>query len=159
MLPQAKFVFIHRHPFPMFNSYLHRFPGLFKQRPNYAALLDPKYAALFNGQVLRRRILLAVFRSKMMSRSLLACLVDSFKYYIAHVGKLPKDQYVSVRYEDACADPATSLRHISQALSLNFTPRVPPKFVSPRNLSIPESVKQLYDRCVEEMTPYFQHCN
>ena len=24
---------------------------------------------------------------------------------------------------------------------------------------IPESVKQLYDRRVEEMTPYFQHCN
>lgn len=34
-----------------------------------------------------------------------------------------------------------------------------PKFVSPRNLSIPEIVKQPYDRRVEEMTPYFQHCN
>jgi hypothetical protein len=53
MLPQAKFVFIHRHPLHMFNSFLHGFPALLTQRSNYAALIDPRYETLFGRLPLR----------------------------------------------------------------------------------------------------------
>lgn len=158
MLPKAKFIFIHRHPLQMFNSYLHGFPAILKERSNYAALLDKRYRELFSRMPLRRQLFLAVFRSKMMSRLLLTRLVESFEYYMTHVSKLPPEQYASVRYEDLCTDPVGTLSGIGKQLGLNLIPRVPEKFVSPRHLPIPERVKQHYAKRVEEMTPYLQHC-
>ena len=158
MLPRAKFIFIHRHPMPMFNSYLLGFPSLLTTRSNYAALLDKRYDALFRRFSLRRQLFLLAFRSKMMSRHLLSRLIESFQYYMAHVAKIPAEQFVSVRYEDLCADPASCLSAIGKQLRLNLTPRIPAKFVAPRNLSIPEGVKRLYSNRVADMTPYLQHC-
>jgi hypothetical protein len=158
MLPKAKFIFIHRHPLAMFNSYLHGFPAVLKERSNYAAMLDKRYDALFNGFSLRRQLFLAVFRSKMMSRLLLTRLIESFQYYLANVSQLPPEQYASVRYEDLCADPVGCLNGIGKQLNLNLVPRVPPKFVSPRHLVIPERVKQHYAARVKDMTPYLEHC-
>jgi hypothetical protein len=158
MLPEAKFIFIHRHPLSMFNSYLHGFPGLLKQRSNYAAMLDKRYDALFAGLPFRRQLFLAVFRSNMMYRLLLTRLVESFSYYVAHVPKLPPEQYVSVRYEDVCADPVRSLSQIGERLHLGLVPRVPPKFVAPRHIPVPERVKKHYAHRVDEMAPYLQYC-
>src|ERR1700730_1282475 len=84
MLPKAKFVFIYRNPLHMFNSYLHGFPAILKERSNYAALLDQRYDALFSRFSLRRQLFLAAFRSNTMSRLLLTRLVESFQYYMAH---------------------------------------------------------------------------
>ena len=158
MLPRAKFIFIHRHPLSMFNSYLHGFPAILTQRSNYASLLDKRYDALFGRSSLRRRLFLAVFRSNMMSRLLLTRLIESFQYYLAHVSQLPPELYVSVRYEDLCADPAGCLSRIGSQLRLNIVPRVPAGFVAPRHLSVPERVKRHYAERVADMAPYLQHC-
>ena len=158
MLPRAKFIFIHRHPLSMFNSYLHGFPAILTQRSNYASLLDKRYDALFGRSSLRRRLFLAVFRSNMMSRLLLTRLIESFQYYLAHVSQLPPEQYVSVRYEDLCADPVGCLSRIGTQLRLNLVPRVPAGFVAPRHLPVPERVKRHYAERVADMAPYLQHC-
>ena len=158
MLPRAKFIFIHRHPLPMFNSYLHGFPAILTQRSNYAALLDKRYDALFRRLPLRRQLFLAVFRSNMMSRLLLTRLVESFQYYMAHIARLPPERYVSVRYEDLCADPAGCLSGIGKQLGFDLVPRVPAKFVAPRHLPIPERVKRHYARRAGDLAPYLQHC-
>lgn len=159
MLPQAKFIFIHRHPLPMFNSYLHGFPGLLKQRSNYAALLDKRYDALFGRLPFRRQMFLAVLRSNMMSRLLLKRLVESFQYYMSHVSRLPAEQYVSVRYEDVCADPAGTISRIGDRLGVKLEPRIPTNFVAPRNLRIDERVKRQYAERVQDMTPYLTNCH
>jgi hypothetical protein len=159
MLPQARFIFIHRHPLPVLNSYLHGFPGILTRRSNYAALLDKRYGALFGRFPLRRQLFLAAFRSKMISRLLLTRLIESFEYYIAHIAKLPPEQYVSVRYEDLCADPAGCLSGIGKQLGLDLVPRVPAKFVAPRHLHIPEGVKRHYASRVDDMAPYLEHCH
>jgi hypothetical protein len=159
MLPQAKFIFIHRHPLPMFNSYLHGFPGILTRRSNYAAMLDKRYDALFGRFPLRRQLFLAAFRSKRISRLLLTRLIESFQYYMTHIQKLPTEQYVSVRYEDLCADPAGCLSGIGRQLRLDLVPRVPAKFVAPRHLTIPESVKRHYAGRVDDLVPYLEHCH
>ncbi len=158
MLPQARFIFIHRHPLPMLNSYLHGFPGILKERSNYAALLDKRYDALFSGWSLRRQLFIAAFRLNTMPRLLLTRLVESFRYYMAHVAGLPREQYAWVRYEDLCADPVGCLSGIGEQLRLDLVPRVPAKFVAPRHLPIPERVKRHYARRVDDIAPYLQHC-
>ena len=158
MLPQAKFVFIHRHPLPMLNSFLHGFPGMFEERSNYAALLDKGYDALFSRFSLRRQLFLAAFRSNSMPRLLLTRLIESFQYYMAHVPRLLAGHYASVRYEDLCADPVGCLSGIGKQLGLDLSPRVPAKFVAPRHLPIPKRVKQHYARRIDDIAPYLQHC-
>lgn len=158
MLPQAKFIFIHRHPLPMFNSYLYGFPAILAQRSNYAALLDKRYDALFSRLQLRRKLFLMVFRSAIICRLLLARLTQSFQYYLAHLPQLPPEQYVSIRYEDLCADPAGCLSHIGAHLQLDLVPRMPSQFIAPRNLPLLERVRRHYTSRIAEMTPYLQHC-
>ncbi len=158
MLPEAKFIFIHRHPLPMFNSYLHGFPAILKERSNYAALLDKRYDALFGRFPLRRYLFLAAFRSGAVSHLLLTRLIESFQYYMTHIQRLPAGQYASVRYEDLCADPAGCLSGIGEQLRLDLVPRVPAKFVVPRHLPIPERVIRQYESRANEIAPYLQHC-
>jgi hypothetical protein len=158
MLPQAKFIFIHRHPLPMFNSYLYGFPAILTQRSNYAALLDQRYEALFSRSPLRRQLFLTVFRSSMMCRLLLTRLIQSFEYYMQYQPQLPPTQYVSVRYEDLCADPVGCLSQIGTQLQLKLVPRIPPQFIAPRHLPLLERVRRAYARRVAEIAPYLQHC-
>jgi len=158
MLPQAKFIFIHRHPLPMFNSYLYGFPAILEQRSNYAALLDQRYDALFNRLQLRRKLFLKVFRSAIICRLLFTRLMQSFAYYLTHLPQLPPEQYVSIRYEDLCADPEGCLAHIGAHLQLELVPRIPPRFIAPRHLPLLERVRRHYASHVAELTPYLQHC-
>ncbi len=158
MLPQAKFIFIHRHPLHMFNSYLHGFPNLLTQRSNYAALIDPRYDALFGRLPFRRRLFLKVFRSDMMCRVLITRFVESYQYYMRHIAELPPAQYASVRYEDLCDDPAGCLSRVGEQLQLDLVPRVPPAFVAPRHLPLYEQVERHYADRVSDMKPYLDHC-
>lgn len=158
MLPQAKFIFIHRHPLPMLNSYLYGFPAILEQRSNYAALLDKRYDALFSRLQLRRQLFLKVFRSAIICRLLLTRLTQSFQYYLTHLPQLPAAQYVSIRYEDLCADPASCLSRIGTRLQLDLVPRIPPQFIAPRRLPLLERVRRHYASRVAVLTPYLQHC-
>ena len=158
MLPQAKFIFIHRHPLPMFNSYLYGFPAIFEQRSNYAALLDQRYEALFRRLQLRRKLFLKVFRSNIICRVLLTRLTQSFAYYLSHLPQLPPAQYVAIRYEDLCADPESCLAYIGAHLQLDLVPRIPPRFIAPRHLPLLERVRRHYTSRLTDLTPYLQHC-
>jgi hypothetical protein len=84
---------------------------------------------------------------------------DAFMETCRKIADLPAGQYVSVRYEDLCADPAGCLSGIGRQLRLNLVPRVPAKFVAPRHLPIPERVKRHYAGRVDDITPYLQHCH
>lgn len=159
MLPRAKFIFIHRHPLPMLNSYLHGFRGILDQPSGYAALLDQRYASLFSGFQLRRKLFLKVFRSDAACQLLARRLAESFRYYLDNLPRIPAAQWVSIRYEDLCADPGSCLSRISRHLRLELSPRVPPNFIAPRNLPVPERVWRHYSDRVDEMRPYLEHCN
>jgi Sulfotransferase family len=158
MLPAAKFIFIHRHPLPMLNSYLHGFRGILDQPSKYAALLDKRYQSLFSGLQLRRKLFQRVFRSNVVCRLLATRLTESFRYYLANLPEIPESQYVSIRYEDLCADVEACMARISGHLHLDLVPRISPRFVAPRRLPVPEQVRQHYASCVEDIRPYLEHC-
>jgi hypothetical protein len=158
MLPQAKFIFIHRHPLPMLSSYLHGFQGILEKPSKYAALLDRRYEALFSGSQLRRKLFLKVFRSDGICGLLATRLAESFRYYLDNLPQIPAAQSVSIRYEDLCADPESCLARISGHLRLDLAPRVPLGFVAPRRLPVPERVRRRYADRIDEMRPYLEHC-
>lgn len=158
LLPRAKFIFIHRHPLHMFNSFLHGFPAILVQRSNYAALIDPRYETLFGRLPLRRKLFLTVLQSDTMCRLLITRFIESFCYYLDHVARLPPQQYATVRYEDLCADPAGCLSGIAKRLHLDIVPRVPPQFIAPRHLPVIERVDRHYSGRLADIAPYLEHC-
>lgn len=159
MLPRAKFVFIHRHPLHMFNSFLYGFPALLKQRSNYAALIDPNYDTFFARLALRRWLFLRAFRSDQTCRLLINRFAESYQYYMAHIRQLPPEQYVAVRYEDLCDDPVGCLSDIGERLRLNLVPRIPREFVAPRHLPVLERVRRHYGSRIADIAPYLEHCH
>ncbi len=158
LLPQAKFIFIHRHPLPMFNSFLHGFPAILMERSNYAALIDPRYDTLFGRLPLRRKLFLRMLRSEPMCRLLMTRFVESFRYYLDHIADLPAEQYATIRYEDLCTDPAGCLSGIAAQLQIDIVPRIPRQFVAPRHLPVIERVERHYAARIADIIPYLDHC-
>lgn len=158
MLPDAKFIFIHRHPLPMLNSYLHGFRSLLNSPSKYAALLDKGYASLFRGLQLRRKLFLRAFRSDAICSLLATRLAESFQYYLSNISQIPSSQYASIRYEDLCADPESCLNRIGKHLQLDLVPSVPRGFVAPRHLPLAESARRHYAATLSATAPYLEHC-
>jgi hypothetical protein len=157
MLPQAKFIFIHRHPLHVLNSYLQSFGTLLEQKSPYWALLDQGYNDFFGLVPLKRLIAALSMRTNWYTRLVLSRLIASFHYYLDNIAYIPQNQYVAIRYEDLCHDPQGCLALISTRLNLNIVPRVPEHFVAPRHLSILPRVIRQYHRQRDNLMPYLDH--
>jgi hypothetical protein len=157
MLPQAKFIFIHRHPLHILNSYLHSFGALLEHKSAYWAWLDPGYNRLARLASPKRFIASLAIRTSGYTRLLLRRLTASFRYYLDNIVKLPPAQYAVVRYEDLCAAPKDALTHIGTRLQLAITPRIPAHFVTPRSLPVARRAARQYYRALPALQPYLDH--
>ena len=155
MFPHAKMIFIHRHPLHILNSYVAGFGRIIETRNAYAALIEPRYHALVQSP-LQRRIFQKAFHGEKLPRFMAAALVRSYRYYLENIPRIPRDAYLTMRYEDLCLAPAEHLSRIGKWLNLDMQPRMPEKFVAPRNLNVPERVQQAYAERAEEMRPYLE---
>jgi hypothetical protein len=159
MLPQAKFIFIHRHPLPVLNSYLQSFGAMMESKSAYWSLLDPGYERLFSRMIFTRMLASITMRTNWYTRLVLARLIASFRYYLDNISRIPEDRYAVLRYEDLCGDPVGCLTSVSTRLHLSLVPRVPPDFVEPRKLNfLPRAIRQ-YRKHQEALRPYLEHCD
>jgi hypothetical protein len=158
MFPTAKMIFIHRHPLHVLNSYIAGFGGSADARNTYAALIDPGYDAMFRSPI-RRRLFQRLFRSEQLPRYVISGLAKSYEYYLEKIRLMPQDSYVSLRYEDLCLDPESYLLRIGKWLNIGMAPRIPAKFVEPRNLDILEAVRSAYVERVNDIRPYLESQN
>jgi Sulfotransferase family len=158
MFPEAKMIFIHRHPLSILNSYVAGFGGIMESRSAYAALMDPRYGDLFRFPIWRG-VLRRAFRGEQLPRFMTAGLVRSYRYYLEKIRLMPDDRFLALRYEDLCQDPERHLSRIGQWLNLGAGPRIPENFVAPRSLRVADRVRAAYVQRVEEMRPYLESQN
>lgn len=158
MFPQAKMIFIHRHPLLILNSYIAGFGGVVGSKNAYLALLDPTYRDLFRSPI-RRKIFQSAFRGEQLPRFVVSGLVRGFQYYMEKIRLIPEDRFLTLRYEDLCRDPERHLSRIGKWLNIEIKPRIPENFVAPRNLEVADRVHVAYAQRVEEMRPYLASQN
>ncbi len=158
MFPQAKMIFIHRHPLSIVNSYIAAFGCIGESKNAYFALIDPKYRDLFRYPI-RRKLFQRAFRGEQLPQFVVSGLVRSYKYYMEKIRLIPKDTFITFRYEDLCSDPAHHLSLIGQWLNIEMEPLIPQGFVAPRNLEIADRVHSAYAQRVEELRPYLASQN
>jgi hypothetical protein len=107
-VPGARFVFVHRHPERVVQSSVRATRAIVRARDPYFALVARTYyarlwerpwlvglARLMAGEWLDLGVRVPVVQMALTNR-----------YYVRNVGRLPPGSYLSLRYEDLCAEPA-----------------------------------------------------
>lgn len=108
--PEAKFIFIHRHPLAVIDSQLRAIRSMLESRNEYAALIAPWYSKLTRSRM-RLAAARMIFspRLPLGQRIALRHVSRVTGYFLQNVGKLPKADYFSLRYEDLCSDPRVTM--------------------------------------------------
>ncbi|MDG1484572.1 MAG: sulfotransferase [Myxococcota bacterium] len=154
--PDARFVFIHRHPFRVIQSAVGVFRAIWsRQQDGYVALLSRRYRRLWANPLTR-----LIFRwlgtgaLGLDVRSISGGVASANQHYVEHHGILDASRRISLRYEDLCADPAGQLQRIFDFLDLGAIPalQTPPR---PRaSVLMPELSRQAHTLSTK-MTGYF----
>lgn len=120
VLPQAKFVFIHREPVDVASSLLRSMRTLVEEENAYHALVARFYHRMM-GSRWQRFVANRVFRSTFGAKIVARQFALTARYFVDNVAKLPAGDYVSVRYEDFCDRPREIVGEVLDFLGLTET--------------------------------------
>jgi len=102
-IPNARFVFIHRHPERVVHSSLNAARAVLTNRDPYYALLAREYDRLFSRPALLYLLRLTTARRFGLGiRTVINFVAKANAYFATHVNKLPPNDCLSIRYEDLC---------------------------------------------------------
>lgn len=118
--PEAKFVFIHRHPFKVLSSNVNTLRFLHNDFSYYISQLSKRYNKEYENYLviffLRSLTSNLSFFGLMM---LIYYLSKSMKYYLKSLKNLPSDCYISITYEKLCKNPQLTMENIFSKLNIN----------------------------------------
>jgi len=119
VLPESRFIFIHRNPARVAASLLDGMRSLLRARNPYHALLAESYDRLMESPV-RRSLARAMFSSRFgVGMKVVGWQVTrTARYFVDNVRSLADADYLSVRYEDLCPNPGAVIRRILGFLGL-----------------------------------------
>ena len=112
-VPPAKFIFIHRNPVHVISSRLKASRSMIYDWNEYTALIAPIYAQIFSNPI--KRSLIRMLSSKRLGLGLRRSIqtsVEATTYFMENIDQLPEQDYISIRYEDLCAEPASTIKQI-----------------------------------------------
>lgn len=140
--PNAKFVFIHRHPAATLNSQMRAMRSLFESKNEFAAMITPWYRQMWTRplqRVVAQKLGEPPFRlwEKLMATQ----SVRMLKYYLAHADELPAADCIALRYEDLCKDPDANMKRITDFLGVHPPPQITYRDkISPRESKLPPDI-------------------
>ncbi|ODT67620.1 hypothetical protein ABS71_10545 [bacterium SCN 62-11] len=153
--PEARMVFLHRHPLAVLNSHMKAWSRLLEERNLYFSRLHAHYRHLLENE---RE--LAFFRQVMKSKAgagaALGKLSDAYRFYLENVERLPESRYLSLRYEDVCAEPDRHLAAISQFLGQPAPAVSLREAINTRPLRLLPSVEAAYEAGAAGLSEYLQ---
>jgi hypothetical protein len=160
VFPDARFIFIHRHPLHVISSQLKALRSLFAAVNPYVALIDPWYAELMQRPV-RLFITRFLFSShfELGLRLTTRHVARATAYFLQHVGSLPRSGYVGVKYEDLCEAPEATIAAILKFLDLKPKTNVAyAAWIRPRPLDLEPEVARRYERLRRRLQSYMVYC-
>lgn len=153
--PQARFVFIHRHPFRVIQSAVGVFRAIWSERDGYVDLLSRRYRRLWRNPLTRLLFRwLGTGALALDVRSVTSGVRAANRHYVEHHASLPAERRLSVRYEDLCAAPEVQLQRIFDFLELGELPplKTPPR---PRHAPLMPALTTRTGRIATQMAAYF----
>ncbi len=157
--PNAKFVFIHRHPFKTLSSTIKAIRLLLSNKYPYTSQLFKIYNILFENP-----LILSLSRmcfSKFSVFGMILLTNDSSKalrYYLKNIKLLSEQDYVFITYEELCKNPKNNIEKIMQSLDITSYNKLDfATFIKPRKTHLDSSVKHLRKFIFKRMKDYFTY--
>lgn len=154
--PDAKFIFIHRHPAATLNSQMRAMRSLFEAKNEFAAMITPWYRQMWTRplqRVVAQKLGEEPFRlwEKLMAKQ----SVRMLKYYLAHFKELPAKDCIALRYEDLCRDPDANMKRITDFLGVRPPPQITYRNkISPRESKLPPDILARFQSLKKKLAPY-----
>lgn len=115
LIPQARFVFLHRDPIDTVNSQLKALRQIWHDGNAYAQMLGGERGKWLDNPVVHALLSWATdprSRVRLAERLLVRYATRWTTGYLDRIAALPKDCYHELRYEDLCRQPNESIRDI-----------------------------------------------
>jgi hypothetical protein len=125
LIPDAKFLILHRHPARVINSQLKAVRQVLGSRNEFIAMISKGYVKAFRRPFVMR-IARWLFRSgrSLGTRFIFRRYAKSVRFVHAHLSELPPADRYEIRYEDMCARPNEVVNVILGWLGLHGDPKV-----------------------------------
>jgi hypothetical protein len=154
--PNAKLIFLHRHPLGVINSQLRAIRSLIEKRNEYTALLAKWYARLLQSpaQLAMMRILFGNERA-LWRRIIPRHVLRVNRYFAENIGTLPAQDCFSLRYEDLCQNPRTTIEKLLAWLAVS--PDVSPSYenmIVQRDPELLPEIERYRKEILEPFQPY-----
>lgn len=122
LFPEAKMIFIHRHPVDTINSQLKAMRQNWHEGNPYIEMLSDAFAHLQRHRVVRpfmRWVTDPHSRVRLGQRMVTRRARASMNYYLRNIEKLAPSRYISVKYESLCADATSEIERILAFLGVH----------------------------------------
>jgi hypothetical protein len=157
--PSAKFVFIHRHPLRTISSMLNAIRMILNEKNPYTAKLSKMYEKFYSNPLLLQPLRFIFHIIPECSVVVITRITaKATEYYLKNIEKLPKEDYISITYEEFCKDPQATLENIMERLSLTMIKKIDAaSLIHPRNVDIDCAVLKLSKYIYDSMKTYFDN--
>lgn len=152
--PEARWVFTNRHPLAILNSQIKAWVGMLERPNGYFARISAFYHSVVSDET-RRKWFLGLLQTRMQATHMLGQMLDALDYYREQLPLLPPGSWMSVRYEDVCANPSTHLTQIAGFLGVPPPPGLE-GVVQPRPMRILPVVQEVFDEQRERVEPLLE---
>ena len=155
--PNARFVFIHRHPFRTLSSAIQAVKLLLTNRNEYVAELWDAYGEIFRNPLRLRVLRFLFFRIPVVGAIWLTVNASrATKYYLRNIGYLAREDYVSITYEQLCQTPTACIATIMESLGVEADNTVnTASLIKPRDPRLDPSVSRIRRLIYRTMKSYF----
>jgi len=151
VLPNATFLFVHRHPLAVLQSTVASWIHLLNEWNPWYAGLDRQYRRLHEiPGLLERARTHAVGETAV--REVRDRIRTGMEHFLEVERRLPRDRVVSVRYEDLCGDPDGATSWVMDRLRLEGAIR--PDVVARRPMRVGDLVRRVHDESIASWRPY-----
>ena len=157
LVPSAKFIFIHRNPIHVISSRIKTSRSLVYDWNEYTALIAPIYAEIFSNPI--KRSLIRILSSKYLGISLRRSIqtsIEATTYFMQNVDKLPRQDYLSIKYEDLCQAPEHTIQQIMTFLNIeDYLTLDYAQIIKPRSLNLLPEVQKRAMQIQQKSKEYF----
>ena len=155
LVPNAKFIFIHRHPIHVINSKLKATRTLLSSWNEYTALISQMYTQVFKSPL--KRFIYQVMYAKTFNLGLHRVAKqseESTNYFLENVQLLPKRDYLSIKYEGLCKDPEAEISKILKFLNQeSVVPLAYENLIQAQPLNLLPEIARNYDVLCQKLQP------
>lgn len=159
VVPRARFIFIHRNPIHVVSSRLKASRSMIYDWNEYTALIAPIYAQIF-GNPIKRSLIRLLFSKRLgigLRRSITTS-IEATTYFMNNIDALSAQDYISIKYEDLCADPELTIQQIMAFLDLQDRSNLDySQMIEQRSLNLLPEVRKRAKFIQQKSKAYFDY--